>query len=294
MAEPGALPTGTVTFLFTDLEGSTRLWEEHPEAMRDALARHDEIVRSAIEAQGGRIVKSTGDGVHAAFPTAHDAIDAAVDAQRLLADERWAETGPLAVRMGIHTGETQERDGDYYGTAVNRAARLMAVAHGGQILCSRATVEVAGAEYAVRSLGEHRLRDLGAPQEIFQVGEGSFPPLRSVDVVPTNLPTLLTELIGRSEDVERIVGLLEKERLVTLTGVGGVGKTRLALAAAAASASSFPDGVWFVELAPATRLTRSCAPRPSRSAPPPPIVRVWPSICRIDGCCWCSTTASTC
>ncbi len=199
-----------------------------------------------------RIVKSTGDGVHAAFPTAHDAIDAAVDAQRLLADERWAETGPLAVRMGIHTGETQERDGDYYGTAVNRAARLMAVAHGGQILCSRATVEVTGAEYPVRSLGEHRLRDLGAPQEIFQVGEGSFPPLRSVDVVPTNLPTLLTELIGRSEDVERIVGLLEKERLVTLTGVGGVGKTRLALAAAAASASSFPDGVWFVELAPAT------------------------------------------
>ncbi len=203
----------------------------------------------------------------------------------MLADERWAETGPLAVRMGIHTGETQERDGDYYGTAVNRAARLMAVAHGGQILCSRATVEVTGAEYPVRSLGEHRLRDLGAPQEIFQVGEGSFPPLRSVDVVPTNLPTVLTELIGRSEDVERIVGLLEKERLVTLTGVGGVGKTRLALAVAAASASSFPDGVWFVELAPATtgdEVVR--ARRPSRWAPRPAIVRVWPSTCRIGGC----------
>jgi predicted ATPase/class 3 adenylate cyclase len=245
------LPTGTVTFLFTDLAGSTRLWEEHPEAMRDALARHDEIVRSAIESRGGQIVKTTGDGVHAAFPTAHDAIDAAVDAQRLLVDEHWAETGPLAVRMGIHTGETQERDGDYYGTAVNRAARLMAVAHGGQVLCSRATVEVAGAAFAFRSLGGHRLRDLGAPQEIFQVGDGSFPPLRSVDVVPTNLPILLTELIGRSEEVERIVALVERERLVTLTGVGGVGKTRLALAVAASSASSFPDGVWFVELAPA-------------------------------------------
>ncbi len=168
----------------------------------------------------------------------------------MLADESWSDTGPLLVRIGLHTGETQERDGDYYGTAVNRAARVMAVAHGGQILCTRATVEVAGDAIEVRSLGEHRLRDLGAPQELYQVGDGFFPPLQSVDVVPTNLPTVLTELIGRTEEVERIVGLLEGERMVTLTGVGGVGKTRLALAAAAASAASFPDGVWFVELAP--------------------------------------------
>ncbi len=245
------LPSGTVTFLFTDLEGSTRLWEDHPDAMQPALARHDAIVSDAIAAHDGHVVKATGDGFHAAFRTAQDALGAALDAQQALANEAWQETGPLLVRMGVHTGETQERDGDYFGSAVNRAARVMAVAHGGQILCSRATVEVAGEGFPARSLGEHRLRDLGAPQELFQVGDGVFPPLRSVDVVPTNLPTVLTDLIGRAEDVERIAGLVETERLVTLTGVGGVGKTRLALAAAAASTTSFPDGVWFVELAPA-------------------------------------------
>ena len=172
----GRVPTGTVTFLFTDLEGSTRLWEEHPDAMQPALARHDEIVRAAIEAHGGHVVKSTGDGFHAAFRTAQDALDAALDAQRA-ACRRALGGDRAACWCGwvIHTGETQERDGDYYGTAVNRAARVMAVAHGGQILCSRATVEVAGAEFPVRSLGEHRLRDLGAPQEIFQVGDGVVP-----------------------------------------------------------------------------------------------------------------------
>jgi predicted ATPase/class 3 adenylate cyclase len=243
-------PSGTVTFFFTDVEGSTRLWQEHPDAMKPALARHDEIVNAAIAARDGHVVKTTGDGFHAAFRTAQDALGAALDAQRGLTAEPWSGTGPLLVRMGLHTGETQERDGDYFGTAVNRAARVMAVAHGGQIICTRATVEVAGDGIVVRSLGEHRLRDLGAAQELFQVGEGDFPPLRSVDVVPTNLPTMLTELIGRSEEVDRLSGLLGRERMVTLTGVGGVGKTRLALAVAAASAASFPDGVWLVDLAP--------------------------------------------
>ena len=198
------LPSGTVTFLFTDLEGSTRLWEEHPGAMQDALARHDEIVGEAITSRGGHVVKSTGDGFHAAFATGADALAAALDAQQALAAERWGETGRLPVRMGLHTGEAQQRDGDYFGSSVNRAARVMAVAHGGQILCSRATVEVAGDRFPVRSLGAHRLRDLAAPQELFQVGDGVFPPLRSVDVVPTNLPTVRTELIGRSEDVAYI------------------------------------------------------------------------------------------
>ena len=244
------LPSGTVTFLFTDLEGSTRLWQEHPEAMQPALARHDEIVNAAIGAHGGHVVKTTGDGFHAAFGTAQDALAAALDAQTALAGEPWGATGPLVVRMGLHTGETQERDGDYYGTAVNRAARVMAVAHGGQILCTRATVEVAGPAVPMRSLGEHRLRDLGAPEELFQVGDGVFPPLRSVDVVPTNLPTVRTELIGRSDDVRALSELIARERLVTLTGVGGVGKTRLALGIAAAAAAEFADGCWLVELAP--------------------------------------------
>ncbi len=244
------LPSGTVTFLFTDLEGSTRMWQEHPDAMQPALARHDEVIGGAIVAHGGHVVKTTGDGFHAAFATAADALDAALDLQQELAAEPWAATGPLLVRVGLHTGETQERDGDYYGTAVNRAARVMAVAHGGQILCSRATVEVAGEAFPVRSLGEHRLRDLGAPQELFQVGDGRFPPLQSVDVVPTNLPTVRTELIGRSDEFRAITDLVVREQLVTLTGVGGVGKTRLALGVAAGVATEFADGCWFVELAP--------------------------------------------
>jgi predicted ATPase/class 3 adenylate cyclase len=244
------LPSGTVTFLFTDLEVSTRLWEDHPEAMKVALGRHDEIVRSAFESHRGHVVKATGDGFHGVFHTAHDAIDAALVAQAALSAEAWPETGPLRVRMGIHTGETQERDGDYFGSAVNRAARVMAVGHGGQIVCSRAAIEVAGESFPVRSLGEHRLRDLGAPLELFQVGEGVFPPLRSVDVVPTNLPRVRTELIGRNDDVRALAALVARERLVTLTGVGGVGKTRLALAVAAAVAADFADGCWLVELAP--------------------------------------------
>jgi predicted ATPase/class 3 adenylate cyclase len=244
------LPSGTVTFLFTDLEGSTRLWEQFPDEMREALALHDEIVCKTIEGHDGQIVKSTGDGVHAVFGAAYDALGAALDAQAVLSAQEWGATGPLRVRMGLHSGESELRGGDYYGSAVNRAARIMAVAHGGQIVCSRAVVEIAGAGFPVRSLGDHRLRDLGAAQELFQVGDGAFPALASLDVVSTNLPTVLTELIGRSEDVERLRGSLERARLVTLTGVGGVGKTRLALAVAGASVTAFPDGVWLVELAP--------------------------------------------
>ncbi len=249
------LPTGTVTFLFTDLEGSTRLWEKHPDAMKGALARHDEIVRTAIEANDGLVVKTTGDGFHAAFARTHEAVEAAVGAQLALAEEPWAHTGPLTVRMGVHTCEAEARDGDYYGTGVNRAARLMGVAHGGQILVSSATSElVRDRSVELVDLGEHRLRDLGHPERIFQVLhpalERSFPPLLTVDTVPTNLPTVRTELIGRNADVDALSELVTRERLVTLTGVGGVGKTRLALGVAAAVAADFADGCWFVELAP--------------------------------------------
>jgi predicted ATPase/class 3 adenylate cyclase len=243
-------PSGTVTFLFSDIEGSTQLWESVPESMRSALERHDALVRAAIEGHGGYVVKTTGDGAHAAFGRAGDALAAAVAMQEALSGEPWPEGATVRVRIGLHTGETSERDGDYFGPAVNRAARLMAVAHGGQVVCSQQTAGLAGDVASLRSLGEHRLRDLGAAELVFQVGDGVFPPLRSVDAVPTNLPTVRTELIGRTDDVTPLMELVERERLVTLTGVGGVGKTRLALGVAAALAAGFSDGCWLVELAP--------------------------------------------
>jgi predicted ATPase/class 3 adenylate cyclase len=241
--------------LFTDLEGSTRLWEEHPEAMRDALARHDAVVRRAIESHGGQVVKTTGDGFHAAFATAPGAVDAAIAAQLGLMAESWSETGSLRVRMGVHTGSAEIRDGDYYGTALNRAARLMSVAHGGQIVVSLATSELirdTGTE--VVDLGEHRLRDLGHAERIFQVThvglQVDFPPLRSVERFPTNLPLQTTSFIGRDEDMADVIEALGQVRVVTLTGVGGVGKTRLAVQVAAELLEQFRDGAWMVELGP--------------------------------------------
>jgi predicted ATPase/class 3 adenylate cyclase len=253
-----AIPSGTVTFLFTDLEGSTRLWEDHPKSMQVALSRHDEIVRSAIDSHRGHVVKTTGDGFHAAFATAQDAVGAAVDAQGVLGREVWGETGPLLVRMGIHTGEAQERDGDYFGGALNRAARLMSVAYGGQIVCSQATADLVRDSLAggvtIIDLGEHRLRDLARPERVFQVGspglEREFPPLRTGDAVPGNLPRQMTTFVGRETEVELVARLVSSQPLVTLTGVGGVGKTRLALEVAETVRREFPDGGWLCELAP--------------------------------------------
>src|SRR5262245_22677231 len=166
------LPSGTVTFLFTDLVGSTRLWEEHPEAMREALARHDAILRDAVAQHGGAVVKTTGDGLHAVFTIATAAVAGAVDAQRALIDEAWPLPEPLLVRMGIHTGHAELRSGDYYGTAVNRAARIASVAHGGQIVCSLATEELVrddvSTDVALVDLGEHSLRDLARPEHLIQ------------------------------------------------------------------------------------------------------------------------------
>jgi predicted ATPase/class 3 adenylate cyclase len=251
------LPTGTVTFLFTDLEGSTRLWQEQADAMHEALARHDELVRTAVEARGGYIVKTTGDGAHAAFGDAVAAIAAAVDAQRALSAEPWPEATELRVRIGIHTGPAEQRDGDYYGTAVNRAARLMSVAHGGQIIVSLATEQLVRDELDgvdLVDLGEHGLRDLARPERVFQIVHpdlrAEFPPLHSLDVHPTKLPAQVTEFVGRAAELAAVSKELAQSRVVTLTGAGGVGKTRLAVQAAAMALPNFPDGAWFVDLAP--------------------------------------------
>jgi predicted ATPase/class 3 adenylate cyclase len=254
-----ALPSGTVTFLFTDLEGSTRLWEEHPDAMKDALGRHDEILREAVAGCGGLVVKKTGDGVHAAFGTAPGAIAAAIRAQQALASEDWHEIGGLRVRMGLHTGVAELQDGDYYGTAVNKAARLMSVAHGGQVVVSLATEElvrdVVGDGVELLDLGEHRLRDLSRPERVFQLVVSGlprkFPPLRSLDVFAGNLPGQLTSFVGRHVEVALVTETLAAARLVTITGLGGVGKTRLALQVAAGVVSRFAEGAWLCELAAA-------------------------------------------
>jgi predicted ATPase len=243
--------------LFTDIEGSTRLWEEHPDAMRDALARHDELSRDAIEAHGGYVVKTTGDGFHAAFGTAEAGVLTAVAAQRALDGEVWSLPEPLRVRMGLHTGAASLRDGDYFGSSLNRAARLMGVAHGGQIVCSQATADLAreGVAEAVTltDLGEHRLRDLSRAERVFQVcapGLGSdFAALRSVDAFPGNLPLQVSSFIGREREIARTVEALGSSRVVTLTGVGGVGKTRLALQVAAEVLPRFREGAWLIELA---------------------------------------------
>jgi class 3 adenylate cyclase len=251
------LPTGTVTFLFTDLEGSTRLWEEHPGAMRSALARHDAILRDAVESQGGSVVKTTGDGLHAVFATAESAVGAAVAMQRELAAQSWGDFGVMGVRVGIHTGEAELRAGDYFGSALNRAARLMAAAHGGQVVVSQATASVLHDDLpegiGLLDLGEHRLRDLSRPERVFQVTHldlvRDFAPLRSLDSFPGNLPLSVTSFVGRERELMSVTQSLSDARVVTLTGVGGVGKTRLALQVAAAVQSAYPDGSWLCELA---------------------------------------------
>jgi len=245
-----SLPSGTVTFLFTDVEGSTRLWEDHPEVMHDVLARHDEILRGAIESHAGYVVKTTGDGFHAAFGTARDALEAALAAQQTLAREAPVRGVAVKVRMGVHTGEARLRDGDYYGPELNRAARLMAAGHGGQVLVSDVTHRL-GSDVAVVDLGTHFLRDVGEVG-IWQLAhpslESVFPPLRTLSVA-NNLPAAVDSFVGRRAELADVLDALRDCRLVTLTGPGGSGKTRLALEAAGAASLSFRNGVWFVSLA---------------------------------------------
>src|SRR5271163_883361 len=239
-------PSGVVTFLFTDVEGSTRRWEADADAMRVALAAHDEVLRGAIEAHGGFMFKHTGDGVCAAFGSPKAAVNTAVAAQRSL---------ELPVRMGLATGEAELRDGDYFGAVLNRAARVMAAGHGGQILLAESTAGLLTGVDLV-DLGPRRLRDLPNPVGLFQVRAADlrtdFPPLRALDASPGNLRPAVTSFIGRESEVAELQTMLKAHRLVTLTGVGGVGKTRLALEVAARLVDEFPDGVWFFELAAVT------------------------------------------
>jgi predicted ATPase/class 3 adenylate cyclase len=261
-APPIARSEALLTFLFTDVEGSTRLWEQYPRAMQTALERHDVLLRTAIGDASGDVVKTTGDGLMAVFDSPGAAVSAAIAAQRALLRETWPAACAIRVRMGIHSGEAEARGGDFFGPAVNRAARIMAVGHGGQVLLSGATVELlAGglpATASLRDLGEHRLKDLGRPEHLFQLADrdlpSEFPPLATLDRRPNNLPTQASPFVGRDAVLHDLRERLDDRdiRLVTLTGPGGTGKTRLALRAAADQIDRFTDGVFFVDLVPAT------------------------------------------
>ena len=242
-------PSGTVTFLFTEIEDSTRRSEDAATDMAAALQVHDAMVRDAIESQNGYVFATGGDCFSAVFSTATDAVTAAVAAQQLLAEAAI----PFGVRMGLHTGEAIEREGNYFGTDVNRAARLTSLAHGGQVVVSDTAEVLLRQRVALRPLGEHRLRGLRGRMTVYQViADGlrpEFPVLRSTDRFAGNLPQQLSSFVGREDLVTEIAQLLQSDRLVTLSGVGGVGKTRLALEVGAELAGEFPEGVWMIELA---------------------------------------------
>ncbi|MDQ2686382.1 MAG: adenylate/guanylate cyclase domain-containing protein [Armatimonadota bacterium] len=260
MSLPNSLPSGAVTFLFTDIEGSTPLWERHPNAMRAILSRHDALLREVIERRGGRVFKTVGDSFCAAFADAAEAVGAALAVQQAVGAEAWEDGVQLRVRIAVHAGIAQERDGDYFGLALSRVARLVAVGHGGQTLLSDAAQERIGdglpAEVSLLDLGLHQFKDLGQPERIFQINHpnlpSEFPPLRSLNNpdLRHNLPRQLTSFIGREREIATIQRLLGATRLLTLTGMGGTGKTRISLQFAADALEGDGDGVWFVDLAP--------------------------------------------
>lgn len=251
-----------VTFLFTDIEGSTHLWESYPAQMQVALARHDALMRAAIESHRGHVFKTIGDAFCAVFDAGADGIKAATSAQRAIKNEDWPAETPIRVRMALHAGEVESRDNDYFGPTVNRVARLLATAHGGQTIVSKSVVDQAGVELGASvgllDMGEHRLKDLTRPEYVYQVThpdlQESFPPLRSLDsgTVPNNLPEQLTTFVGRKKELGEVSALLSRNRIVTLVGSGGCGKTRLAVQVASDNVASFPDGVWLAELASVT------------------------------------------
>jgi predicted ATPase len=246
------------TFLFTDIEGSTRLWDQQPERMQSALARHDALAREAVESRRGTIVKTTGDGVHAAFTDPLDAVRAAVAFQQALLDRGATADIELRARCGVHVGVVENRNNDYFGSAVNRAARIMTAAHGGQILLSQATAELVRVRLpqgvSLLDLGDVRLRDLAQAERVYQVVHPAlrqtFPTLRSLEVTPNNLPEQVTSFIGRERETADLENLIGRSRLVTVVGTGGLGKTRLSVQVAANVIDDFPDGVWLIELAP--------------------------------------------
>jgi hypothetical protein len=232
--------TGTWTFVFTDIEGSSKLWERDPEG-------------------GGKVFKTMGDAFCAAFSSASDALKAAIEIQRKISSHEWAGFGPIRVRVGLHSGEAEHRDDDYFGPALNRAARLISIGHGGQILLSQGTYElvresVKSGQAEFRFLGEQRLRDLERAVGVYQATapgiEAEFPPVKSLSEMPNNLPLQVTSFIGRESELKKVQELVAKSRMVTLTGSGGTGKTRLSLQASAELLAEFEHGAWFVELAP--------------------------------------------
>jgi predicted ATPase/class 3 adenylate cyclase len=258
-----SLPTGTVTFLYTDIEGSTRRWESHPAEMKAAVERHDALMQEAIHLHGGVVFRTEGDAFRAAFVTAPQAFSAAIAAQRLLQAEQWnAEVAPIKVRMALHTGVGEVRGNDYVGAHLNRAARIMSAAHGGQVLLSQATFDLVRDllpdGVSLRDLGDHRLKDLQRPEHIYQAAVpgllSDFPPLQTLDNRPNNLPLQRSLLVGRERELDEIQDLLLRPEmgLLTLVGPGGIGKTRLALQAAAELVEHFADGVYFVPLASVT------------------------------------------
>ena len=250
--------TGAVTFLFTDIEGSTRLWEQDPERMSAALAGHDALARAAVEGHRGTVVKMTGDGMCAAFGDPVDALNATLALQRALADRATTNDVPLRVRCGLHAGIVEHRDSDFFGPPVNRAARIMGAAHGGQVLLSQAVVDCVltalPPAVSLRDLGKVRLRDLARPEHVYQLAHPdlrqNFPALRSLEATPNNLPQQVTSFVGRVREMAEVKQWLGNTRLLTLLVVGGIGKKRLSLQVAVEVVDEYADGVWFVELAP--------------------------------------------
>ena len=298
-----ALPTGTVTFLFTDIEGSTKRWDAYGEAMSAAVQRHDVIGRTAIEAYGGYVFKTLGDAFCVAFARPEAAVAAALDFQRALATEDFAAVGGLRVRAALHIGAADERGGDYFGPTVNRVARLLSIGHGGQTLLSGVMHDlVLGAlppQASLRDLGEHRLKDLSRPEYVYQLVAPElateFPALRSLELLPNNLPLQMTSFVGREREVAEIAELLGTRRLVTLVGSGGIGKTRTSLQVAANLLDGSGNGVWFIELAPlasgeyipsavAQALGLSLPPEGDSVANLVKVIKSWQALLVFDNC----------
>ncbi len=258
MTQADPLPSGNVAFLFTDIEGSTQRWDHDRAAMQDALRRHDAIVRAAIESHGGSVFKTIGDAFCAAFPSVERAVAAAASAQRELGAQDWGAVDGLRVRMAIHCGDADERDGDYFGPAVNRVARLLSAGHGGQVLVSGVAADEAAPHLApdsgLRSLGMLPLRGFRQAERVYQLTapgmRSAFKPLRALETPPNNLPRQPTSFVGRQPDVSNVEALSRANSLVTIVGTGGVGKTRLAVEAASDMLEDTRGGAWFVDLAP--------------------------------------------